>query len=150
MNHFALAHRDGGDLIAETLSDAFPGPRDAAVIVTDLAGRVVFWNAGAVTLYGWQASEALGRDIVQLTPAVQSREDAEAILRRLQSGEPWEGEMVLRRRDRRLFRAWVADFPLLHLAEPLIVGVSLTTERGLEITAAREAIAAELARRFTA
>jgi PAS domain S-box-containing protein len=42
-----------------------------AIIVTDVDGRVEYWNAQAERLYGWRAEEVLGRDIRDVTP-VQS------------------------------------------------------------------------------
>ena len=39
----------------------------AAVIATDLRGRVTHWNEYAERLYGWSREETLGRDIRELT-----------------------------------------------------------------------------------
>jgi PAS domain S-box-containing protein len=105
--------------------------KGVAVIVTDPAGVVVFWNQGASKLYRWHAADALGADILEVTPAVQSKRKARAIMATLQAGEPWEGEIVLKRRDGSPFAAYVADTPVGSIAagEGVIVGVSATADK---------------------
>jgi PAS domain S-box-containing protein len=49
-----------------------------AVFAADLSGRVIYWNRLAENLYGWKAKEALGRNILELTPSDDSRLHAEA------------------------------------------------------------------------
>ncbi|HEY9711126.1 MAG TPA: PAS domain S-box protein, partial [Oculatellaceae cyanobacterium] len=39
-----------------------------AAMVTDLAGNIIYWNRYAEVLYGWSASEVLGRQVVDVTP----------------------------------------------------------------------------------
>src|SRR5919206_294121 len=41
---------------------------EQAVIATDLGGRITYWNHFAERLYGWPATEAVGRDIIEVTP----------------------------------------------------------------------------------
>ena len=55
-----------------------------AVVVQDLAGRILAWNPGAERLYGFTEAEALTMNIRELIPPAQ-REDALAKVR--QSGE---------------------------------------------------------------
>ena len=97
-----------------------------AVIITDLEGRVVLWNRAAEQLYGWQAAEAIGQNIVELTPSDLSREQATEIMARLSRGETWEGEFVVRHRDGTPFAAWVSDGPYLDDAGELagVIGLS--------------------------
>ena len=70
-----------------------------AIVLRDMAGQVFFWNHGAERLYGWAASEMLGRDHhVRLAsrfplPAGMVRE---ALLR----DGSWEGLLEQRRRNR--------------------------------------------------
>ena len=54
-----------------------------AVIATDPSGIVLYWNRFAEGLYGWMAEEAVGRNILELTPAEEVVGDAEAALARL-------------------------------------------------------------------
>jgi len=53
-----------------------------AVIATDLLGKVTYWNNAAEKIYGWSSSEAIGQNIVDLTPARQSNEQAIDILKK--------------------------------------------------------------------
>jgi PAS domain S-box-containing protein len=39
-----------------------------AVIVSDVAGQVVFWNAAAERLFGWTAHEAMGQRMDMIIP----------------------------------------------------------------------------------
>ena len=88
------------------------GEFDVAVIATTWEGVIGYWNAEAERLYGWKADEVLGANIVDVTPSLSERAQAEAIMRRLREGRPWEGEMALRRRGGADFRAFVIDTPL--------------------------------------
>jgi PAS domain S-box-containing protein len=107
-----------------------------AVIATDLAGNVTYWNRAAEQLYGWTAAEAIGRKVVELTPTDASREQAAAIMDALQRGEPWSGEFEAKRKAGERFPALVTDAPILDDAGQLvgIVGISsdLTERRELE------------------
>jgi PAS domain S-box-containing protein len=97
-----------------------------AVIATDLDGTIVYWNRYAEQLYGWEASEALGRHILEVTPSNLSRRQAATVWSWLQRGETWSGELLLRRRDGSEFTALVTDAPLLDANGSLVgvVGVS--------------------------
>ena len=107
-----------------------------AVIATDLAGKVIYWNRFAETLYGWRADEVHGRSILELTPAAASAEQAAEIMRRLARGERWSGEFLVRRRDGSEFLATVTDSPIVDERGELrgIIGVSadITERRQLE------------------
>ena len=97
-----------------------------AVIGTDAAGIIQFWNAAAESLYGWKASEVMGRDIASVTPAPMEEAQARAILAKLARGESWTGEFTVRRKDGSSFVAQVTDTPVLDSEGNLagIVGVS--------------------------
>jgi PAS domain S-box-containing protein len=108
---------------------------DQAVIATDVAGSVVYWNRFAETLYGWRADEAIGRHVLDLKVAPQSKADAEDLLRHLQAGESWSGEIVLSHKDGRPIPVQVTDSPVYDEAGALIgiVGISF------DVTARRKA-----------
>jgi PAS domain S-box-containing protein len=110
-----------------------------AVIATATDGTVVYWNQAATALYQWTAREALGRDILTLTPSMQSKGEAEAVMARLKAGETWHGRIVLRRRDGMPFDAYVADVPL-HGGTELILGISAQARRKASVIEAAAAL----------
>lgn len=70
-----------------------------AVIVTDVAGVVVAWNAAATELYGWPAKEAIGRPVLELLSMEDRAASDEADLRDVASGTARSGDRWVRRRD---------------------------------------------------
>jgi PAS domain S-box-containing protein len=111
-----------------------------AVIATDVEGVVLFWNAAAERLYGWSASEAVGRSILELTPAGATELQAQEIMVALGAGLSWTGDFTARRRDGSTFTALVTNRPLLdeHGQPCGVIGVSVdVTERAEAERAAR-------------
>jgi PAS domain S-box-containing protein len=107
---------------------------EQAVIATDLAGTIVYWNSFAEQLYGWTATEAVGANILEMTPAEDTRTQATEVLSVLQAGKSWAGEFSVRRKDGSVFPAMVTDSPIFNESGELtgIVGVSVDiTERKL-------------------
>ena len=107
----------------------------AAVIATDLEGTVIHWSAQAERLYGFSREETLGRNISELTVGPTEAGVANEIMERLRSGETWEGEFTVRRKDGSTFPAYVID-SVIHDSQGReigIVGVSTDiTERKRE------------------
>ena len=97
-----------------------------AVIGTTLDGRIVYWNAGAETLYGWPAPEVLGRDILAVTPSDLSAAQGQAIMSALQKGHTWTGEFSARTRSGRSVTVHVRDVPVRDSHGDLIgiIGIS--------------------------
>ncbi len=123
------------------LGEDFP---HVAIIATDGDGRVRYWSRQASRLYGWRAEEALGRDILDLTPARQSQAEAAAAMRTLAAGDGWQGEMVLKGRDGRPFRAYVVNVPIATADGPLIVGASVLIDDCEALEQARAELEARL------
>jgi two-component system, cell cycle sensor histidine kinase and response regulator CckA len=63
-----------------------------AIVVTDVEGRVLYWNKSAERIYGWPASDIIGRNATELlaTDAIKY-EEARQIL--LEKGN-WTGELM--------------------------------------------------------
>jgi PAS domain S-box-containing protein len=105
---------------------------EQAVIATDARGAISYWNRFAEKLYGWRASEVVGRSIVEVISADETREQSAEIMARLGAGESWVGEMDLRRRDGTMFPALITDTPVFDEGGAFVgvVGVSVDiTER---------------------
>jgi PAS domain S-box-containing protein len=113
-----------------------------AVIATDPAGTIIYWNNYAETLYGWSAAEAIGRNVIDLTPTDQTRAQAEELMRTLARGASWSGEFRVRRRDGTTFPAHVMDTPIFDAAGQLlgIVGCSVDISERQQAEAEREAL----------
>ncbi|HSL30572.1 MAG TPA: PAS domain S-box protein, partial [Anaerolineales bacterium] len=98
----------------------------SAAIATDLQGHVIYWNAAAEKLYGWTASEAIGKLITELTPSEQSQVQAQEIMQHMLAGHAWSGEFTVKRKDESRFPAFVSNSPFLDSTGKLIgfIGVS--------------------------
>lgn len=103
-----------------------------AVIGTHISGEIVYWNRAAEQLYGWSADEVLGRNIVEVTPSQPSREQAAAIMGRLQLGHSWSGAFLVRTRAGEEFEARVRDVPVQN-ARGDLVGIVGVSARGAEV-----------------
>ncbi len=112
----------------ERLLAAVLGASGAATIVTSVDGTVQYWNDAATTLFGWTASEAAGRPVVELTTPVTARGRAEAIMTQLRQGESWRGEFWLTSKDGRTFPAMVTDTPVSDADGHLIGIVGVTVD----------------------
>lgn len=97
-----------------------------AVIVTDIDGVIVLWSRAAKVLYGWRASEAIGRNVLDVTPMEMSRAQGAEIMQALARGELWSGEFPVRTRGGKAASASVTDIPLLDETGTVagVIGVS--------------------------
>lgn len=64
-----------------------------AICVRDLNNKIVLWNKGAETLYGWLATEAWGKNASELLYDEPSPEMEAALLQVLSKGM-WQGELT--------------------------------------------------------
>ena len=115
---------------------------EQAVIATDLQGTIVYWNSFAERLYGWSAAEALGANVLEITPADIMREQATEIMSSLKAGKSWSGEFLVRRKDGATFPAMVTDSPIFSEQGELVgmVGVSVDISQRKQSEAEREAL----------
>ncbi|MEH2397684.1 hybrid sensor histidine kinase/response regulator [Nostoc sp.] len=64
-----------------------------AICVRDLNNQIIFWNKGAETLFGWQATEAYGKNANELLFDEPSPELEVALLQVISKGK-WQGELT--------------------------------------------------------
>ena len=105
---------------------------EQAVIASDLKGTILYWNVFAEWLYGWTSAEALGANIMDLTPAAETRDTAAEILATPREGDSWSAEFLTRTKDGSVFPAQGTDSPIFAEDGALIgmVAVSIyITER---------------------
>lgn len=76
-----------------------------AVIVTDLAGVVTYWNEGATRVFGWTAAETVGRPYADRFPEPVRGWVAKEIRARAREGMAWSGEYEDYRKDGT--RVWI-------------------------------------------
>src|SRR5215203_98198 len=76
----------GWDGTTQELLAAIVESSDDAIFSKDLTGKILSWNAGAEHLYGYTASEIVGRPVSVLTPSERAGEP-ERITARVAAGE---------------------------------------------------------------
>lgn len=115
------------------------------ILVRDHEDRIVYWNKGAERLYGWTASEAIGRashELLQTTFALPLEE----VTSRMEREGHWEGELVHRTRSGHrvsVLSRWIRE---LGVAQPNVL------ETNVDMSERQQRLAAEeqtrLERRF--
>jgi PAS domain S-box-containing protein len=120
---------------------------DDAIVSTDLDGVITSWNRGAERVFGYTASEVIGKPISILIPPGRENEESE-ILARVRLGEKIDHyETIRRRKDGRLIDIFLTVSPIRN-AENQIVGASkiardITDRRIVEQTTERLAAVVE-------
>lgn len=106
-----------------------------AVIVTDLAGKITFWNQGAERLSGWSGAEALGKTCEMLLGADNAAQLAAGCRAAGERGE-WSGEFEIRdRQDQRRMVELRVTLVRGETGEPrarLALGTDITERRRAE------------------
>src|SRR5579871_467592 len=127
-------------------------PRSAwpVVVVTDLTGRITYWNSAAEDLLGWPATDAIGRSILDLCLPRDDGKVLGDIVARVRSGNPWQGHLSLRDRWGRSFELPTLELPITDGRGGLVgvVGMSVTDQepipgRDVERAQARADLAAD-------
>jgi two-component system CheB/CheR fusion protein len=78
-----------------------------AIIVQGLDGRIVEWNRGAESIYGYDQATALGMNVEVLVPAIDRRRHAE-LIERLFAGELAQAAETTRlTKDGRVIEVWL-------------------------------------------
>jgi len=110
-----------------------------AIVVQDLEGKILYWNKGAESIYGWAAAEAQGASL----PALLGWEQAAYATARqtVQAQGYWEGEIRAQAKHGRKV-LMDEDWTLVHDAEGnpkaiMIISADITEKRKLEHQALR-------------
>ena len=84
-----------------------------AVIVTDVDGRIEYFNAVAEELFGYEAGEVHGRHIREIAGSEDAFPRGDEVLSALRDGHRWSGQLEVSDRTGRRFPIWVTSTPLL-------------------------------------
>ena len=108
-------------------ADAFAHIASVAVVVTDLSGRVTFWNPAAEEWFGWSWRQTHGHSVAEVTgsewwPTAQSERAASVM-----AGRVWVGELTARSRAGTDVAASVLQTGLFSPARELTGVVHLVT-----------------------
>ena len=110
-----------------------------AIIVRGLDDRIVFWNSGATTIFGWESSEALGQPfgkLLQGNPEILAR----AMSRLTESGA-WTAEVSLKNKsggELAIFSRWnLLRDKAGHPQGILTANTDITEKKKLEMIALR-------------
>ncbi|KAF5195571.1 Serine/threonine-protein kinase EDR1 [Thalictrum thalictroides] len=82
-----------------------------SVHISDINGRIIYWNRTAENLYGYSASEALGQDATELLTDAQDFEVAKNIVQRIILGESWTGQFPVKNKLGERFFAVTTNTP---------------------------------------
>ncbi len=89
--------------IEDAVRASFLDALGEAVVATDPAGHVVYWNDAASRLFGFLADEIEGLPVTDLLLVEGSVREAEAILTHVRREGSWSGEFVARHKAGRVF-----------------------------------------------
>lgn len=98
---------------------------DEAIIGTTLEGRIVSWNRGAERLYGYQASDVLGRSIALLVPPEHANDVPQVLARVAQGEHIAQYQAVRRRKDGTLRDVALSSSPIRDVGGRLIGAVMI-------------------------
>lgn len=77
-----------------------------AIVATDLAGNIIYWNKYAQTIYQWRADEVIGKNISETVVPMGSIDRMHEVMDRISLTGSFEGEMLVRRKDASTFPAY--------------------------------------------
>ncbi len=108
------------------LHSLFLQAAQVAIIATDVAGTINYWNPFAERLYGWSFQDVVGRNIMEITVSVETEQAAKEAMQSVQAGNNWAGEFQVRCKDGNYMAAFVTLSPIRNHAGVNIgiVGVS--------------------------
>ncbi|GJR45981.1 PAC motif-containing protein [Tanacetum coccineum] len=82
-----------------------------AIFIYDGQHRIIFWNRGAEKVYGYLASEVIGKSPTELLAEPRDAEASEVILERTVNGDSWYGEFPIKNKNGESFAVICANTP---------------------------------------
>lgn len=101
---------------------------DEAVIATSHNGDITYWNKAAEKLYGWNETEVMGRNILDVAQPSVTNKDIALTMASLDNGESWSGEFLCQRKNGSTFPAIVFNSPILDAHGKLIGIISISSD----------------------
>jgi PAS domain S-box-containing protein len=84
----------------------------AAVVATDRAGRIFYFNRAAEQLYGYSRQQMLGANVMELLVEPVDLISAEEIMSSVLSGHRWSGQFRVRRSGGAVIVVRITDTPI--------------------------------------
>ena len=116
---------------------------DQAVIATDMDGIIGYWNRSAERLYGWSASEVLGRCVLDFALRTVSYDERVHIIATLREGRRSSQECTMRHRDGRTFPALLTRSPIFDEGGSLIGVIGVSSDSTARVRAEEDLRASE-------
>jgi PAS domain S-box-containing protein len=121
------------------LHTSFLHAMQAAIIATDPAGTITFWNPFAQRLYGWSPEGIVGRNIVEIVLSSPTQEEAARHIAAVLAGNSWAGEFQVLCKDGSYRSAFVTLSPVKN-ANGQVVGVVAVSQDLSSLKAAESAL----------
>jgi len=69
------------------------------IIAIDLEGKITYWNESAEMLYLWKKEDVIGKKMLEVIIADESREFARRLFEKIKDDGCFEGDLIARRKD---------------------------------------------------
>ncbi|XP_076956617.1 uncharacterized protein LOC143631878 isoform X2 [Bidens hawaiensis] len=99
-----------------------------SVFIYDLNHRIIFWNRRAEHIYGYTASEVIGRTPTELLAEPKDAVFSEMILERTVNGESWSGEFPITNKSGESFVVICANTPFRDETGRLVGAMCMSTD----------------------
>jgi PAS domain S-box-containing protein len=99
-----------------------------AIIATDTAGKIIYWNYAAEQFYGWTQEEMLGHNITEIITDEYANIKTQEVENQLKIENRWSGEAIFKRRDGMLSSLIVTVTPIINDPGEVIGTISVSTD----------------------
>ena len=86
---------------------AFLDRTGLTVVALDRDGIVTYWNAAAVEQYGYPASEAIGKSVLDMAVTEEARTEVSSLMSHHETRDEWVSKLTIRPRNRPPYEAMV-------------------------------------------